>query len=230
MMNQHYLYLLIDLCCIAVPLLFSFHPRISFHREWRWFLPANTIIALFYIAWDIWFTEIGVWGFNPDYLTGVYLSNLPIEEVLFFICIPYACVFTYFVFKKFDLYQALTERIEVVQAIFLVAILIYIIFGWGRAYTMVDTLVAYLSWRLLSRSSSDIVRPFYLMYVTIMPGFLISNGILTGYGLDSPIVWYDDTENLGLRLITIPVEDFLYAYGMLAGNVLLYERLKRTLS
>jgi hypothetical protein len=45
---------------------------------------------------------MGVWGFRSDYLTGLFITqNIPLEEGLFFICIPYACVFTYFVIKEY---------------------------------------------------------------------------------------------------------------------------------
>ncbi len=51
--------------------------------------------AALYIAWDIYFTSRAVWSFNADYITGIKLSNLPLEEVLFFLIVPYCCVFIY---------------------------------------------------------------------------------------------------------------------------------------
>ena len=50
---------------------------------------------------DIYFTSRAVWSFNADYITGIKLSNLPLEEVLFFLLFPiavfiYACIRAYF--------------------------------------------------------------------------------------------------------------------------------------
>jgi lycopene cyclase domain-containing protein len=45
--------------------------------------------------------------------------------------------------------------------------------------------------------------------------FFIVNGILTGSFIDEPVVWYNNDENLGIRLFTIPVEDSVYAFTMI---------------
>ena len=90
---MRYTYLIVDLATIFIPLLFSFHPKIKFYDQWKSYLPALFISAFLFIAWDILYTYLGVWSFNPNYLSGLYLLNLPMEECLFFICIPYACVF-----------------------------------------------------------------------------------------------------------------------------------------
>jgi lycopene cyclase domain-containing protein len=69
---------------------------------------------------------------------------------------------------------------------------------------------------------------FYLGYaVSLIPFFLV-NGILTGWLLDEPIVWYNNAENLGVRLNTIPIEDSQYLLFFLLLTLTFYERpLKR---
>ena len=93
-------YLIIDLATLAAPLLLSFHPRWNFYKTWTRFLPALLATAICFLLWDAVFTRWGVWGFNQQYVTGITIGSLPIEEILFFICIPYACVFTFHCLNK----------------------------------------------------------------------------------------------------------------------------------
>ena len=90
---------MVNLGSIIIPFIFSFHPKLNFNKKWRSTFLSIFIVAIFFIAWDICYSAMGVWGFNPDYLIGVNLFNLPIEEILFFLCIPYACLYTYHCLK-----------------------------------------------------------------------------------------------------------------------------------
>ena len=81
------LYLWLNLGSLAVPFLFSFHPKIQFYKHWSTVFPGILVMMLIFIPWDIYFTQHGFWGFNPDYLTGISLWGLPLEEWLFFVCI-----------------------------------------------------------------------------------------------------------------------------------------------
>ena len=99
---KQYLYLLINIGCIIIPFIFSFLLKHKFYKQWRYFIPANFVIAFLFIVHDHFFVEIGIWGFRSEYLTGLFITqNIPLEEGLFFICIPYACVFTYFVISEY---------------------------------------------------------------------------------------------------------------------------------
>ena len=94
-MNPHYTYLAVDLAVLAVPLALSFDRKVRFARFWPALFPAIAVMMALFIPWDIAFTEQGIWGFNPDYLSGLWIAGIPLEEWLFFLCIPYACLFTY---------------------------------------------------------------------------------------------------------------------------------------
>ncbi|MFH6603385.1 lycopene cyclase domain-containing protein [Maribacter algicola] len=223
---QSYTYLLIDIGCILVPFAASFYPKHRFFNDWKPFFIANGIVGLFFLLWDAYFTSKGIWGFNADYLTGLYIFNLPLEEVLFFVCIPYACVFTYFALK----YLAEKNPLGRYQRI-LTIILIFVLLGLGvlysdRWYTGMTFLLTatYLIFRLIRRTN---LAYHYLAYFLILPFFFISNGILTGSLLDAPIVWYNDEEIIGIRLFTIPVEDTIYGLLLIVLNIDLYEFLRK---
>ena len=81
-----YFYVLLG--SIVFPFLLSFDKKISFYKKWKFLFPAIFLVAIVFIAWDVYFVKNGVWGFNKAYLSGLYVFNLPIEEVLFFIIIP----------------------------------------------------------------------------------------------------------------------------------------------
>ena len=65
-------------------IIFSFHNKINFHKNFKIILISIPLSSIFYIIWDIIFTEIVIWGFNKDY-DSTYIINLPIEEYLFFL-------------------------------------------------------------------------------------------------------------------------------------------------
>lgn len=219
-------YLFIDLGALIVPFLFSFHPKIKFYKEWRAFWPANLIITLLFLIWDVMYTKIGVWGFNDHYTIGIKLFNLPIEEVLFFICIPYASIFSYHCFKLF--YPKILSFNVGRISIFLIALLFVVgIFNISKIYTSVTFITLALLIACFSIARLKWIPAFYFMYVVILLPFFIVNGILTGTGIDSPIVWYNDQENLGIRMLTIPIEDVFYGMLLLLLNTFVFESFRK---
>ena len=82
---------------------FSFHPKVKFYIYYKSIFRATLSVSSVYILWDIIFTKLGIWGFNNQYLNGIYILNLPIEEILFFLCIPFCCLYTYHLVEKFNI-------------------------------------------------------------------------------------------------------------------------------
>jgi hypothetical protein len=60
----------------------------------------------------------------------------------------------------------------------------------------------------------------------LIPFFFV-NGIFTGDVSELPMVSHNNKENLGLRLVTIPLEDIGYAFSMLFGNLVVFEFLNK---
>ncbi|NNK80412.1 MAG: lycopene cyclase domain-containing protein, partial [Flavobacteriales bacterium] len=131
--------------------------------------------------WDVWFTAEGVWGFNPDYLVGIDILNLPIEEWLFFICIPYACLFTHHCISVLAYKKVVPSQITAVIAWVLIVswIIVAIVFN-DRLYTVVNFLWAIPLVLFVVIKKRHILQRFFVTYLLIGLPFIIVNGILTG--------------------------------------------------
>jgi lycopene cyclase domain-containing protein len=222
------LYLALNLGSILIPFLFSFHPKIVFYKKWSAFLPAMLVSALIYLIWDVLFTDWGVWGFNSRYLMDLDTPYLPLEEWLFFICIPYACVFTHYTLTK--LIPGLRLSNLVASAIgwtLLFGCLLLAIFYLDRAYTAVNSLVTALILFVTLLYRKTILEHYLITYLVILLPFFLVNGALTGSWIEEEVVWYNNAENLGIRIGTIPIEDLLYAFGLLLLNLFFTELFDR---
>lgn len=224
-------YLLVDLSSLIVPFLFTFHPKIRFDKQWKAFFPAMLITAAFFVIWDMYFTSLGVWEFNSKYVTGISFFNLPLEEIMFFICIPYSCVFTYHCFQLW-LGEKNKSATTVFSAIFILFLFSIALLNYKRLYTVTSfTGLAMLVFYNVFIRKAEWMKVFYFCYMILLIPFFITNGILTGTGPDEAVVIYNNAENMGMRFFTIPFEDTFYGMFMILMNVTLYEFfLRRKLS
>ncbi|MCW5918119.1 MAG: lycopene cyclase domain-containing protein [Ferruginibacter sp.] len=225
-MNNHYTYFLILGLSFAGPLLLSFDKKVAFYKEWKYLLPASLLPAAFYIAWDMFFTYKGVWNFNPDYIQGTHLGYLPIEEVLFFFIVPYCCVFIYACIKAYFPKIKRNKNSDTVLMTLAIFLFIAGIFNISRWYTASTFLLSALFIFFVLRQkkffkSFDSAR-FMVSYAVCLIPFFVVNGFLTAI----PVVNYNDAENLGIRIYTIPFEDTFYGMLLIMMNIAGYEKLK----
>jgi lycopene cyclase domain-containing protein len=220
------LYFYVDVFTVIVPLLFSFHPKIKFYKNWGQFAIGSICVGIVFITWDFVFTNLGVWNFNPRYISGIYFFNLPVEEILFFLCIPFSCVFTYYCLDKFYHlnWNPKTENIVcIVLSILLLAT------GWlflDKLYTS----VTFISTAIICLLLKFVFKVQWFgkaisVYALLLVPFMVVNGVLTGTGLEEPVVRYSATENLEVRLLTIPLEDVFYGLELFLLNLLIYLKL-----
>lgn len=223
-----YTYLLIDFFTIIVCFIASFDRRIQFNKQFDAFFLSAAIVAIPFISWDIWFTKTGVWWFNTDYTTGIILAGMPIEEWLFFFCIPFACVFTYYCLDKFfKLNWTSAFNNVIVFSGFIVCVVVMLLY-YDRTYTFVTAMVTLAVLLFLHFiAKKEWVGQATLVYLILMLGFFPVNGILTGTGLENPIVNYNPSEFLGIRMFTIPVEDAVYGYSQFLLNIYFFKFLQQ---
>ncbi len=221
------LYLWLNIISISIPFLCSFHPKLRFYKLWKYFFPATLVMMCFFIPWDILFTQQGFWGFNEKYLTGFKIGNLPIEEWLFFICISYACLFTIYSFKivypRFYISNKITAITYAAIQTVLIGTLLYF---YDRWYTALNFGYAIVLMALVFNYKREILNVFFPVFAILLVPFFIVNGILTGSFINDEVVWYNNAENLGIRIGTVPIEDSIYALGMLLTVFVLMEKLQ----
>jgi lycopene cyclase domain-containing protein len=56
---------------------------------------------------------------------------------------------------------------------------------------------------------------------------MIVNGILTGTGLEEEVVWYNQAAILGIRILTMPVEDTFYGMFLILFVLSLFEAFQK---
>ena len=220
------LYLLLMIFSFGSCFVLSFDRKVAFYKNIRFLAPAIVIVAIPFLIWDQIFTDYGVWGFNETYLQGFYIAKLPIEEVLFFFFIPYCCLFIYEVLIAYYPNASL-HRLTMAFSIFLV------LTGVLMALTHLN------QWYTLSACSLTVLIVIFVMkqkyiwypraifaFVVALIPFFVVNGILTGLATEEPIVWYNDSHNTGIRLLTIPLEDVFYNFSLLIPIIGIYHFLK----
>ncbi|HEY8919386.1 MAG TPA: lycopene cyclase domain-containing protein, partial [Chitinophaga sp.] len=156
-----------------------------------------------------------------------YIYNLPVEEALFFVCIPYACLFSYHCIKVLWLKQRSYRQLSnIISGIIIVLLAAAIFFFHNKAYPLVTAvlLMAFVLYNAYVKKQAW-MGALYISYGVMLLPFLIVNGLLTGSWIPAPVVWYNSAEIIGTRILTIPVEDVFYGLLMVGLNTLVYEYL-----
>lgn len=214
------LYLYINLAIIIFPLIFSFERRIKYYSKIKSVLLSIVSVGAFFIAWDAFATYRGHWSFNPDQIGGLKLFGLPIEEILFFVTVPYSCLFIFesivYFFRDRRIFSPNKWLFVGVGVAF-----ILISFGfYSKEYTFLAMLSVGFSILLVSFFSVRVFssRAYWAYIFVTFWLFFIFNYVLTSI----PVVEYSPSAISGLRVITIPIEDFMFNFSMLTMYLAVY--------
>ncbi len=224
---EKYLYLGVLLFAISYPLAQSFEHRIRYASKWKYLFPGLVLTAAFFIVWDIWFTNLGVWEFNSRYVLGFFYLDLPIEEWLFFLIVPFSSIFIYEVLIYFfpkDHFLPFAKAFVWVLAPLLLVLAVLHLDKW---YTSVNFFIGALTLivHYLIFKEKYLGRFIFAYLVHLIP-LMLCNGILTGGLTEEPVVIYNNAENLGIRIWTVPIEDLVYSLILFLMNISIFEFLR----
>lgn len=212
-------YLLINLAIILFPFLASLEPWFLHHiKNIKAILASIILVGIPFIAYDMFATAAGFWSFNPAHVGSFQILNIPLEEALFFITAPYSCLFVYECIQHFFKDRAL--RLPNASLFIAGLLLLLSILAMPRSYTATILCISAITILLVRLLRPSILHSsnFYIFLFVSFFLFLIFNYILTSI----PVVIYGPDFNLGIRILTIPIEDFFFNFSMLTLNLLVY--------
>jgi len=212
-------YLLINIFTIIVPLILTLEQKLKFYKKLPAVFISILVVSTVYIIWDVFAAKAGDWAFNPKYLIGVYFFDLPLEEILFFITVPYSIIFIYetakFYLKEKEIFFSRYIYFSV-MILFIIGTILFV----NQNYTMI-VLIYCLTFFILAVSFYPEILKSKIFWITILISylpFLIVNYLLTSL----PIVTYNPDAVWGNRFLTIPLEDFFYSFSMISLWLFVY--------
>lgn len=216
-------YLLLQLTYLVIPGLMSVKSNMRFAFRFRYLLPAVIFNGAIFVMWNMRFDELGIWNYNPEFLTGIYLINVPLEAWLSFLIIPVSAAYV------FDLMKLRLEKFKQ-QNIFVALSLLLFIFMGILAYLFRRNMFSfftffltaiYLGYTVFRNRFKQNYPAFYAAFViTLVPFMVVSTvaGIL-------PIISYNADQIMGIALFAVPLERIFYLFLMLLITITIYEYL-----
>lgn len=212
-------YLLINLVTIAAPLILSFESKIAYYKKFPSLFLSIISVGTIFIVWDAIATLRGDWSFNEKYIGRINFFYLPVEEILFFITIPFAEIFLYETVKLY-----LKEKVIQIHSVILISCMILLLAGaiyfHERYYTstvLIFSAIA-IALNLIPQLKIFSSKIYWLWIAFMYIPFFVVNYILTSL----PIVSYSASAIWGNRFLTIPFEDFFYSFSMLTLYLIVY--------
>jgi len=216
-------YLILNIIILIGPLSLSFDRKVHYFRYWSKVLISLGIVMIPFLLWDVAVSGIH-WHFNKNFTLPVRFYGLPLGEILFFVSVPFACLFIWQIIVT-NKQNILANNKLLLYVIVLCGCCAFVLFMlWGKMYTsIVCFAIAFTIFfdRLMKTHVLSQKRTYlYLAILTVL--IAIFNGYLTA----RPIVLYNSTYFTNIRIWTIPIEDFGYGYTLILLCTIIFEKLK----
>lgn len=201
-----------QLAVFTGPFLISMLPQFrNFWRHWRALLLGYAAVSLPWILLDALSHARGWWSYSPQHVSSIELLGLPIEEILFFFTVPFACMFVMYVFEARSWSKLTRSSLFAILAVITIACAALAALSVGKERSIVDLVLFLAALGAALKLGYAKQTIFWTWSAAVLILFLVFNSVLTGL----PIVVYDEQFMSGVRIGTIPVEDTFYNFAFL---------------
>lgn len=197
----------------------TFAPKVYYFRKMKSLAFSIAVVSGLFVMWDVIASRRGDWIFNEKYIEGTGLLGLPLEEILFFITVPYSCLFLYETFRTYIKEKPFPYN-KYVYGILAILCLAGALVFIERTYTATVLIVSATVFASAMFCFKDIFASnlywLYMVVCTVL--FALFNHLLTSL----PVVIYSQNAITGVRIASIPIEDFLYNFTLLSLYLIFY--------
>jgi len=189
----------------------------------KYMVPAVLFSVAIYIMWDNRFAEIGIWSFNPGFITGINLWGLPLEEWLFLIAVSFVSLIVYDR-SKFNFSNIEKNNILLAVSLILLAVFVTTAFlSRQKLYPFFTffLLSVYFGYTIFRNRFKKHYTTFYITYLIIIIPVFVIKVILTAL----PVISYNMSAIIGVHIFNVPVEDFGYFFLLILMNITIFEYL-----
>lgn len=220
---MNYIYLLINLALLLLPVLLFSIRQLNFTDNSKFIILAVLISVFAFSIPTEFMTQLKVIVFNPPYLSGMTLWQLPVEELLLLFLLPLTGIAVY-LFLNHRFPDNGPEKYSLAFSNIMLGVCIAMLyFGHQKLYTLFTFSILFVFILYIEYVNS--IRFMYRFYraflVTLIP-FYIVYGVLANL----PVLQYNSAETLNFNQFNIPFETPFYFMGMLLLSVYLFEFFK----
>ena len=220
---MNYTYLLINLGLFLFSVLVFSNRKLDFAGQSKFIILAVLINLFTFSVPTEFLTQLKVIVFNPPYLSGMTLWELPAEELLISLLLP-LCGLAMYLFLNYRFPDNSMEKYSLAISNILLGVCIAMLyFGHQKLYTLF-TFSILLVFLLYIEYVSKIrfMYRFYRAFLVSLILFYIVYGMLTSI----PVVQYTTEETLDFNFAHIPFESQFYYMSMLLLSIYLFELFK----
>ncbi len=213
-------YLTFDLIILIIALLFSFNRKIKCYENFFAYLFSVAIVSTSYLIWEILSVNRGDLSFSAAQTTKFYIFKLPIEELLFFLIMPYLVILIYEATNSYRQEKTINftknHSFLVAIAVFLLAF-IFVKHNFIFVNLLLVSLVFYLNtifkYQILNKSNIWVTSS--IIFIPLIIFFYLK--------VSSQMIFISPMTVIGLKFIKIPIEYFFYSFSMVSLWIIFYE-------